>query len=309
MRTVVFTILFVLVLSAPICLAQTYSKNANPIEENHLFLSVSDNDEAAAGASRDVLALHNRAVQNALNGHNREAIAGFRQVISEAPNLTIAHYNLAVSLARASQFAEAMRILRNLIAAKPDYAHAQAALGEVLCRAGFKEEGIEKLRFALKINFQDVVSTINLAGCLYETGQYGEALKFYENVINLKPDHPQAYNDRGVVLLALEKREQALNSFRQAIEKNPNFAESYNNLGIALELLGKKKEAHKAYLKAYELRPDWAYAVLNLAVSFLRLGDRPAAQKLLNELKKIDAELAAKLRDKLNEKYIYKAPI
>jgi tetratricopeptide (TPR) repeat protein len=295
MRNFVSTILLALVLPTPLYLAQTYSKNTNAIEETRVPVSIAETDESAAGTSPSIILQHNAAVQNAMKGRIGEAITEFRRVVSAAPNLASPYYNLAISLSYLAQYEEAVIVLRKLISIKPDYPGAQATLGEILCRTDAKEEGIEKLRFALNLNASDVISTMNLGICLYEAGQYGEALKLYEKLVNQNPNLAQAHNDRGVVLLALKKFEPAFNSFQRAIEKKPDFAEPYNN--------------HQAYLKAYKLRPDWNHAVFNLAMSFLRLKDRPAAQRLLNELRKIDADLAAKLQDKLNEKYVYKAPI
>ena len=58
------------------------------------------------------------------------------------------------------------------------------------------------------------------------------------------------------------------------------------------------------FLKAVQLRPDWSYAVFNLAVSFIEKGNREAVYRQLAILDKIDAQLAAKLKENLWRKFV-----
>ena len=125
--------------------------------------------------------------------------------------------------------------------------------------------------------------------------------------MKINPKFIYAYNNHGVSLFALGKTKEALEYFHRAIELNPNFGESYNNVGVALSQMGKKDEAHKALLQAVPLRPEWSYALFNLAISYLERGDREAARNLMNKLSNYDTNLADKVRESLNQKYVVNA--
>lgn len=283
---------------------------ANP---NGADLSLSGSSDkgrvSITAGTTNAVDLNNAAVRCALKGHYREAISVFRDVVSKAPNLVEPRLNLGIWLGNTNQYDEAIMVLNDLIVMKPDYANAHAALGEVLYKKGLVEESIGQLREALKLDPSNVVTLINLGQSLYEVRQYEEALSLFESAIKLSrpASSAKAYNNQGVVLLALNRPQEAVNSFQKAIAADANFASPYNNLGIALSRMQKKKEAQKSFLKAIQLRPDWGYAIYCLAVNFIELDERPPAQKLLNELDKIDNGLALKLRDKLWQGFVIKA--
>jgi tetratricopeptide (TPR) repeat protein len=51
----------------------------------------------------------------------------------------------------------------------------------------------------------------------YEAGRYEEALAAYEQVLRLNPNHTEAYTNKGVTLLHLNRYDEALSACEQAI--------------------------------------------------------------------------------------------
>ena len=93
--------------------------------------------------------------------------------------------------------------------------------------------------------------------------RFDEALQSYDRAIQLKPDYPEAHNNRGIVLQELERFDEALQSYDRAIQLKPDYPEAYNNRGIALQELRRFDEALQSYDRAIQLKPDYPEAHYN----------------------------------------------
>jgi tetratricopeptide (TPR) repeat protein len=63
-------------------------------------------------------------------------------------------------------------------------------------------------------------------------------------------------NNKGTALAILERYEEALEAFDKVIELEPNHIDAWNNKGAALHDLGKHEEAIKYFDKVIELSND-----------------------------------------------------
>ena len=84
-------------------------------------------------------------------GLGDEATRAYRQAIELDPKFASAHYNLASSLARGGQLAEAERHLRRALAQQPD-ARTWTALGVVVWQRGRTDEAVALLRKAVEVD-------------------------------------------------------------------------------------------------------------------------------------------------------------
>ncbi|MSQ22094.1 MAG: tetratricopeptide repeat protein [Dehalococcoidia bacterium] len=89
---------------------------------------------------------------------------------------------------------------------------------------------------------------------LFQAGRYAEALKAYQEAIQLRPDYSEAHYDRGVVLIQLGRHQEALEAFEKAIQLSPDDPTAHNNRGVTLGQLGRHQEALAALETAYPLR-------------------------------------------------------
>ena len=97
------------------------------------------------------------------------------------------------------------------------------------------------------------------------------AEKLYKETLKTNPNHVDAYNNLGVILLRSGKPRKAKSCYEKAIEINPNYASAHNNLGNALNLLGEHQKAKSCYEKAIEINPNYAEAHNNLGNIFRKL--------------------------------------
>jgi tetratricopeptide (TPR) repeat protein len=103
------------------------------------------------------------------------------------------------------------------------------------------------------------------------------AIEAYTKAINLKPDHFDAYVNRGEARSNLNDQKGAINDYTQAIKFKPDKAEGYYRRGNARSNLGDKQGAIDDYTQAIKIKPDEAYAYLGRGADRFDLGDKKGA--------------------------------
>jgi tetratricopeptide (TPR) repeat protein len=102
-------------------------------------------------------------------------------------------------------------------------------------------------------------------GLLQAQGKLEEALFSFDRALALDPDYSEALNARGTILFALGRMDEALSSFGKAIALKPHAADGFYNRAVALQKLGRLEEALASYDRAAELDPNAADAAFNRA--------------------------------------------
>ena len=94
------------------------------------------------------------------------------------------------------------------------------------------------------------------------------AEKFYRETLKTNPNHIDAHNNLGIILLRSGNLQKAISCFEKVIEINPNHASAHNNFGVVFRQLGEHQKAIGCYEKAIEIQPNHASAHNNLGNIF-----------------------------------------
>jgi len=113
----------------------------------------------------------------------------------------------------------------------------------------------------------------------FDSGQYEDAIEYYDKVIEINPSNEKAYLGKGLALHALRKYEKALESFDKAIEINSDMAKAYNSKGITLADLERYDESLENLKKAMELEPSNSAYQNDVAFGLNNLGEFEEAIK------------------------------
>jgi tetratricopeptide (TPR) repeat protein len=162
------------------------------------------------------------------------------------------------------QYAQAIRVCRQIIASRPGNADAQNILGVALAAVGQTKEAVGSLRRAIKINPKAASYHANLGEILRLGGQLDEAIQALEVAIKLDPNNAQALNNLGIVHFEQKKFGEAVDYYRQALKLRPAMAEALNNLGNALRVTGDIDGALQAYQEALTQRAIYPEVYNNL---------------------------------------------
>ena len=91
----------------------------------------------------------------------------------------------------------------------------------------------------------------------FEAGDYSEAAKAYEALLQERPDEAALRASYAGALGALGRYEESLAQLERAIALEPTHAEAYHNRGAVYEAQGKAAEAAREYEIALRFRPDY----------------------------------------------------
>lgn len=172
--------------------------------------------ELASGARVLVV----RAGQAALSGDYPAAILLYREALVQADEPQT-RLNLAISLARAGQPAEAEIEYRKVIAADPSRAEAFFALGTLLASQGKDAQAIPAYQQAVNLHPQDVDAHFNMANALRRLEHYREAEQAYAKVLDLDPARSEATLGRALMLNQLEHWQLAERVLRAGLQASP----------------------------------------------------------------------------------------
>ena len=112
--------------------------------------------------------------------------------------------------------------------------------------------------------------------------QIDRAVEAYTHAIELKPDNPNAYSNRGAAYIAKEKTDRAIADINKAIELKPDNPNAYSNRGAAYIAKAEIDRAIVDFDTAIELKPDYVTAYLNRGVAYIIQGKIDLA---INDLK------------------------
>ncbi|MEM9543544.1 MAG: TIGR03032 family protein [Cyanobacteria bacterium P01_E01_bin.42] len=111
-------------------------------------------------------------------------------------------------------------------------------------------------------------------GCdRYNRGKFDEAITYFQQCLELKPDYIAARYNLGVLYREKENWQQAEFYLNRVTEKQPDNAEAYNNLGIVYHNQKQLDRAIFNYEKAIQLNANFATAHFNLGMTLLQAGE------------------------------------
>jgi len=102
---------------------------------------------------------------------------------------------------------------------------------------------------------EEYAQRLQSAQSLLERGQYEEARKSLQQVLNLYPDSFGANELMGLVLSAEDRHEDASRFFKKAVQTQPQSPEAHENLATNLSHLDKLQLAEQEFKRAVLLKP------------------------------------------------------
>ena len=107
------------------------------------------------------------------------------------------------------------------------------------------------------------VAYYNRGNAKRRLSRHEDAITDYDKAIQLDPDYARAYSNRGISKSNLEHHEDAITDYDKAIQLNPDYARAYYNRGNAKRRLSRHEDAITDFDKAIQLDPDYARAYYN----------------------------------------------
>ena len=110
-------------------------------------------------------------------------------------------------------------------------------------------------------------SYVQSARTHFDNGEYDDALRYFNEALEINPKLKTAYNGRGLVKHELGQYEKAIADFRQAIRIDSDYGHYYYNRARAFHELERYEDALSDLDIAIELNPDDAAYYFNRSVA------------------------------------------
>ena len=149
----------------------------------------------------------------------------YRKALELDPESASAHYNLAASLARSGEFAEAERHFRAALERSPN-TQTYTGLGVVLWQQGRVDEAIASLQSAIEADPKNAAAYDQLGTILVEQGKLEEAASNYRALIRNRPS-AAAHQKLAQVLTRLGRTDEARKEMEmaKALNRSPGAAQ------------------------------------------------------------------------------------
>jgi tetratricopeptide (TPR) repeat protein len=110
-----------------------------------------------------------------------------------------------------------------------------------------------------------------------ENGEKSQAIRFYEQIMELNPAFAPACINLGTIHFHLREFDRAEELYRRATEIDPEYVLAFFDLGNVLDELQRLNESIAAYRRAVALAPRYADAHYNLALAYEHRGEARSA--------------------------------
>src|SRR5690606_6341269 len=146
--------------------------------------------------------------------------------------------------------AQGRTALERALAMAPRDAEALRVMADLEVKAGALENARARLEAALEIEPGHQLGRIKLAEILHRLGRHDDALQCLDQMGNPDPHRVAWLSWRGVVLLAMQRYDDARKDFEAQLQLAPTDYSAWNNLGNVHRDTGNLDEAAHCYGKA-----------------------------------------------------------
>lgn len=183
------------------------------------------------------------------------------------------------------------------------YVPAQLRLANVLAQDGKIDEARRSLQQASATSNGDRIQfLLGEAQILRDSGQTQEAFNLLDQSLNAQPNQPDLLYETALLAERLGRIDVLETNLRHLIQIKPDHAQAYNALGYSFADRNERlDEAQKLIAKALELTPDDPFILDSMGWVLYRKGDLPGALTALKRAYGIrqDPEIAAHLGEVL----------
>jgi len=246
-------------------------------------VDMSSVDEGAEGKDpKDLIATFNRLRRAAEAVRKRrfaDALPILRTVIAEDPRNGFAHMLLGSTHLGMRQYARAIEELRAYVALAPTSAQAHQWIAVAYANLGDRTNALKEAGAALAIDPHFSDARVLRAGLLSALGRRAEAIQELRAGVAADPDKPPLRMSLAEVLGDAGQSADAESEYRAILRQDPAFAPALASLGALLARRGDLDGASGVLQRALEVDPGQNEARFNLASVLERQGHTADARR------------------------------
>ena len=283
----------------------------------------SNYDAVLARHPRHLNALVNRSNVLRRLGHVEAALADAESAATIAPDNVNAWVGKAAALLELDRWSAALTAADRALALQPTHALALAYRGSALIYPARWHEALQSLERALQFHARLAEAWRDRGKVLHALSRHDEALASYSNALAIwtaelipekddsgrtrallaaclelfdgelqrMPEFAEAWYNRGNVLMALHRTEEAVASFDRVLALSPEHANALNNRARCRVELGQPQQAVLDYEHAVRAEPGNVIARYNLGNTLLQLDQPEPALEALEQALELQPDM------------------
>lgn len=153
---------------------------------------------------------------------------------------------------------EAVRVLDNVVAARPDDPHAHYYLGTAYARLGVSTPALSHLKDAVRLAPREAEFHRGLGAAYQRVGEGGSARREFEIAVRLEPEAPEHRIALAGALIDAGEVEGAVEHLRRATEMRPRSPEVRLLLAMTLKRAGDRDRMLRELREVMRLAPEGA---------------------------------------------------
>ena len=206
-----------------------------------------------------------RARELAKDGRPAEAVAIIRGVVATDPGIPDAYFSIGSILAQEKKFDEAVEAFRQVLERKPDEGFAALNITRIYEQTGRPEEAERFAREYLRKGVEEPQLLLELGRLKLGQKAYDEAGSYFERALELDADPAEACDALATIQLAKGDLDKAGEYLRRALALDPRRPNIHYRIGWIAEKQGRRQDAETAYLAEIGISPTHFQALYNLA--------------------------------------------
>ena len=213
-------------------------------------------------------------------GKADEALAMLKELLAGKPDLLVAHMLSAAALIRLQRPQESLVHLDTCAKAvdeAPNPVRARSTLAMHYSNAGEFDRAAKLLEEAKALEPDSHEITARRADLHGKQGQWAEALALYKDILRDLPGHSAVEASAGIAAQQLGELEIAVKHYQAALKGDERQVFVYNNLLAALVELGKLEEAYQHSANWHQRTPDDIEAMAFHSLLAVETGDERVA--------------------------------
>ena len=185
------------------------------------------------------------------------------------------HLRQAIAFHQQNQLAQARGAYEDILRIDPGHPEALQYLAALCFQSGNLGDAERFYKRAINADASSAVLHANHGSVLHQLARYEDAVACYQKALAINPDYADACYNLANSLHALERFDAAIIHYQKALVLNPAHADTYYNLGNTFQKLNRFDDAIAIYDRVTAIDPGYALAFLNQgnALRELRLYD------------------------------------
>lgn len=231
-------------------------------------------------ANSSYLSLYQQGVAFYTAGHYEQALDAIKRSIVLQPDYADAYDQIAKIYSELKEFEEAVSMYEKLAALLPNDLEIHCDFGLTLVKAGQEKRGIKLLHQILKMNAAYPEARLELIRYYTKNKKYCRANSLITKGIKLLPDYAPFYCMAGEIARRKNKFEKAQEFYEQCLDLDPNHDPAKRGLNAVIRAMENPGGARNEKSEDDEARDD-----LVAAASFYRSGEYDQAILRLMDIK------------------------